>query len=299
MRDRTELLESALDSLPAGIALFGLEGEVVFWNQVAESMTGYEGAEMLGRAIPEALEALAPGRLLIGEVHRDTEPETSRGALVRTRHKLGHELQAITRIVALRDALGERIGTAAVFHPAESLDALPHGDTGEDGEVAQSQADLEDRLNTEFEDWIRGGQPFGVMWVEVDQAPELRRTHGAGACHAMLEKVGHALAQGLRPAEEIGRWGQDQFLIISHERTAEMLAAHAKTLAGLARTADFRWWGDRVSLTVSIGAAQAIGGHDETLAQLLESARKAMEASICGGGNSVTSAPGGHTCLPL
>ena len=182
---------------------------------------------------------------------------------------------------------------------AESLDALPHGDTGEDGEVAQSQADLEDRLNTEFEDWIRGGQPFGVMWVEVDQAPELRRTHGAGACHAMLEKVGHALAQGLRPAEEIGRWGQDQFLIISHERTAEMLAAHAKTLAGLARTADFRWWGDRVSLTVSIGAAQAIGGHDETLAQLLESARKAMEASICGGGNSVTSAPGGHTCLPL
>jgi chemotaxis protein MotA len=28
-------------------------------------------------------------------------------------------------------------------------------------------------------------------------------------------------------------------------------------LAGLARTADFRWWGDRVSLTVSIGAAQA------------------------------------------
>ena len=111
MRDRTELLESALDSLPAGIALFGVEGEVVFWNRVAESITGYVGAEMLGRAIPEALEALAPERLLHGEVHRDTEPQTSRGALVRTRHKLGHELQAITRIVALRDALGDALET--------------------------------------------------------------------------------------------------------------------------------------------------------------------------------------------
>src|ERR1039458_3523400 len=151
MRDRTELLESALDSLPAGIALFGVEGEVVFWDRVAESITGYVGAEMLGRAIPEALEALAPERLLYGEVHRDTEPQTSRGALVRTRHKLGHELQAITRIVALRDGLGERIGTAAVFHPAESLDALPHGVTGENGAVAASQADIEDRLQIEFE----------------------------------------------------------------------------------------------------------------------------------------------------
>ena len=50
MRDRTELLESALDSLPAGIALFGMEGEVVFWNRVAEAITGYAGTEMLGQA---------------------------------------------------------------------------------------------------------------------------------------------------------------------------------------------------------------------------------------------------------
>ena len=85
----------------------------------------------------------------------------------------------------------------------------------------------------------------------------MRKTHGAGACEAMLEKIERALANGLRPAEELGRWGEDEFLVISHERTAEMLAAHAQTLAGLARTADFRWWGDRVSLTVSIGAAQA------------------------------------------
>jgi diguanylate cyclase (GGDEF)-like protein/PAS domain S-box-containing protein len=298
MRDRTELLESALDSLPAGIALFGVEGEVVFWNRVAESITGYVGAEMLGRAIPEALEALAPERLLHGEVHRDTEPQTSRGALVRTRHKLGHELQAITRIVALRDALGERIGTAAVFHPAESLDALPHGVTGENGAVVASQADIEDRLQIEFEDFERGGLPFGVLWISVDQAQGLRRTHGSGACEEMLEKVQRVLVHGLRPAEELGRWGDDEFLIISHERTAEMLAAHGQALAGLARTADFRWWGDRVSLTVSIGAAQACHDQNAGLAQLLERAQKAMESSIHAGGNCITPDPGGPECLP-
>jgi diguanylate cyclase (GGDEF)-like protein len=135
-----------------------------------------------------------------------------------------------------------------------------------------------------------------LLWITVDQAHELRRTHGARACDAMLEKVAHVLAGGLRPGEEAGRWGEDEFLIISHERSAEMLGAHAKVLAGLARTADFRWWGDRVSLTVSIGAAQA--EQDDTLAELLERAQSAMRTSIHAGGNHATHATGRHACLP-
>ena len=127
---------------------------------------------------------------------------------------------------------------------------------------AASQVELEDRLTTESEDFARGGAPFGVLWITVDQAHELRKTHGASACEEMLDRVERTLANGLRATEELGRWGQDEFLVMSHERTPEMLAAHAQVLAGLARTADFRWWGDRISLTVSIGAAQAEAGRD-------------------------------------
>jgi PAS domain S-box-containing protein/diguanylate cyclase (GGDEF)-like protein len=296
MSDRTELLESALDGLPDGIALFGVDGQVAFWNHAAEAITGYAGTELVGRSIPETLKLLQPVGLQNGDLLPDSEPESNHGTMVRARHKLGHEVQTIARILALHDGLGERIGTAAVFHPAESLDALPHGASGEDKSVEASQADIEDRLQIEFDDFSHGGSPFGVLWIGVDQAHCLRKTHGTGACLAMLEKMQRALAQGLRPAEELGRWGEDEFLIISHERTPEMLEAHAQALAGLARTADFRWWGDRVSLTVSIGAAQAEVGQDEGLAQLLERAQKAMETSIHAGGNCITSAPGRKTC---
>jgi len=78
--------------------------------------------------------------------------------------------------------------------------------------------------------------------------------------------------------------------------TAEQLASHAFTLVGLARTADFRWWGDRISVTVSIGDAQALPG--EELAQLLDRAKHAMQASRHAGGNHVTHARGGAPCLP-
>jgi len=292
MADRTELLESALDSMQEGVALIGMGGEIAFWNQAAEATTGYAAIEVMGRPLPRGLEPLAPECDF-----RNHRTESARGMLVRARHKLGPEMQMMARLFLLRDGLGERIGAAVIFHPAESLDALPHGARGDSEEMSASQAEIEEHLRSEFEDCSGGGLPFGVLWVKVDQAESLHKSHGAAACDAMFEKFQHALATGLRPSEILGRWGDDEFLIISHERTPEMLHAHARVLVGLARTADFKWWGDRVSLTVSIGAAQASETRNETLAQLLKRAQRAMESSMRAGGNCATCAQGVQSCL--
>jgi diguanylate cyclase (GGDEF)-like protein len=263
-------------------------------------MTGFAPIEMLGQPAPEPLHPLLawcePDAGAECGLSRNTEAERGHGFLVHARHKLGHDLPAMARLLVLRDVLGKRIGSAVLFHPAEHLDALPHGVTGEDGEVDASLADLQDRLESLFEDFTNGGPTFGVLWIMVDQAHDLRKTHGAGACETMLRTVEKAMAHGLRPAEHMGRWGEDEFLVVSHERTPEMLAVHAQTLAGLARTADFRWWGDRVSLTVSIGAAQA--ERSGTLAELLGRAKSAMSTSNQTGGNRITPAPEGLSCSP-
>jgi diguanylate cyclase (GGDEF)-like protein/PAS domain S-box-containing protein len=295
MTDRTELLEAALDSLPEGIALIDGEGRVAFWNRSAEAIVGHAAVDLVSRSATVALEPL-----LIGQRPGEQEPclgvQPGSGALVHLRHKLGHDVPTMMRALVLRDGLGGRIGMAAVFHPAESLDELPHGECSEGSTVEVSQTEFEDRLQAAFEDFRQGGESFGVLWITVDQAHELRKTHGARACDAMLEKVEHVLASGLRPAERMGRWGDDEYLILSHERTPEMLAAHAQVLAGLARTADFRWWGDRVSITVSAGAAQA--EREGSLIGLLERAKAAMSTSFHAGGNHITSAPGGKECSP-
>jgi len=293
MANRAELLETALDCLANGMALLDTEDRLVFWNRAAEATTGHTSADVLARPVPKGLEPLLCAAL---DRDPDAELEPGHGVLVTARHKLGHPVQVIARILVLRDGLGERQGRAIVFHPAESLDALPRGECGEGSGVEKSQVNLEERIEEVFEDFARAGVPFGVLWITVDQAHELRATHGAGACEAMLDKMERALEGGLRPTEELGRWGDDEFLVLSHERTPEMLAAHAQRLAGLARTAEFRWWGDRISLTVSIGAAQADTA--ETLPELLARAQAAMVSSIHEGGNHIELAPGGQACLP-
>ncbi len=296
MNDRAELAEAALDVYPEGLALLDLEERVVFWNRAAEAMTGYSGPDMVGRRIPEALEPLASGRDndLLPEPCKG--PQSGRGFLVHVRHKRGHDVPAFTRRVILRDDLGAPIGAAATFHASEKRNALPHGDTSEGSEVRQSQAETRGRLENEYELFLNEERPLGVLWVCVDQAPGLQKTHGARACEAMVESVERTLANALRSGEEVGRWGDGEFLVLSHERSGETLAAHAQMLTGIARTADFRWWGDRISLTVSIGAALA--EKLETLRDLLERAQSAMQASTQAGGNLSTLAPRRQPCSP-
>ncbi len=288
MIDRTELLESAFDSLPEGMGIWDGEGEVLFWNQAAEEITGYASIFVLGRPIPEALAALLADGSGMEPMPPQQAPAESHRSVAQLMHKLGHFVPVIAHRRTLNNRLGDRIGNAMLFHPVESLDALPQDIRKDDSWAEGARRDLVEHLQIEFDDFRRGGSPMGVLRISVDQAADLRKTHGAAASHAMLEKVYYALAHGLRPGEEIGYWANDGFLVIAHERNEEMLAAHAQTLARLARTADFRWWGDRVSLTVSIGAAQVSSEAGEGITRILRRAREALEASFREGGNRAT-----------
>jgi diguanylate cyclase (GGDEF)-like protein/PAS domain S-box-containing protein len=294
MADRMELLEVALDSIPEGVALLGGEGQVMLWNRAAEAITGHVSVDLLSRQAPEPLEPLLTASARLGAMEPDAGGQLGHRTLVHAPHKLGHDVPVMARYFVLRDGMGGRIGMAVLFHPSDSLDALPHGECGQSGDAKASQAEFEDRLGAVFQDFLQGGESFGVLWITVDQAHDLRKTHGSKACESMLEKVERAMANGLRPAEEMRRWGDDEFLILSHERTPVMLATHAQVLAGLARTADFRWWGDRTSLTVSIGAAQA--ERERSLIDLLERAKAAMFTSFHAGGNQIASAPREQAC---
>jgi diguanylate cyclase (GGDEF)-like protein/PAS domain S-box-containing protein len=297
MADRAEFLEAALDVYPEGLALLDQVGRAVYWNRAAEIITGHCSAGVVGRELPQALEPLmCCGVFERPNPIRENGLEVGRGTLVHAQHQRGHDVPAVARKVILRDPLGARIGVAVAFHVAERKNALPHGDTSAGSEVKDSQADLRERLEFEFERFVQDAVPLGLLWISVDQAEEMRRTHGARACEVMLENMERTLANNLRTGYEIGRWGDDEFLVLSHETCREVLANHAQVLAGIARTADFRWWGDRLTLTVSIGAADAERG--ATLAKLLASARDAMQTSAHRGGNQVTLAPGRHACSP-
>jgi diguanylate cyclase (GGDEF)-like protein len=295
MSDRIELLEAALDSLSEGFAVFDLNQRVSFWNLSAASITGFASVQIIGRPLPESLQGLlAPDTTDVSGKKAHSDP--AHAAVVHLRHENLQDVAVHAQMHVLRNGLGRRTGIAVSFHPTRGLDAIAHGESTDSEQLKQSQSDIEERLLSSFEAFTKKKENLGVLWIMLDQGEQVRQTHGAKACEGMLDVTERMLALGLHPDEFIGRWGDSEFLVLSHEPNAEVLASHAFTLVGLARTADFRWWGDRISVTVSIGAAQA--EHGEPLPNLLSRAKHAMHASLHAGGNHVTNSRGGDACLP-
>lgn len=275
---REDLLEAALGALEEGMALLDAEGRVLTWNAAASAITGHAGSEMLSRTMPEDWYV---ARRSVNHIFSAPIPE-EKPLLVELRHAQGHSLPAMLRRIPLRDSVGRRFGTLMRFHPVEEIDTLPHGDVDEDQmrdqRLEDSQAGMEARLDEAWQEWKANAVPFGLIWLTVDQAAGLRRTHGKDAAEAMLAIVERTLVHGLRPAEVLGRWGSHEFLILCHEQSLEMLRSHGQHLAALVHTADFRWWGDRLELTASFGLAQA--GDAETLSALLRRAQLGMSAGM-------------------
>ena len=318
MGDRMAMLEATLDLMEEGIAILDEQLKVVHWNQAAAALTGYTAQDVICRPCPgelyrvdqqhrDKVVASAEAELKAGmadgggvsglsftqpvaEPLQSADSCLQRLTLVAMHHKLGHAVPAMLRKVPLQDSQGAPMGAVLLFYPAEEVDALPRGESGEGVGIEASQAEMEDRLDAAHHQWATSGMPFGLLWITVDQAKSLRKTHGRDACEAMLRAVEDTLLRQMKPAETIGRWGDNEFLIIAHERSAELLTDHARRLAGLARTVDFRWWGDRIGVTLSIGTSFAI--ETDTLQCLLNRARQAMRTSEYAGGNHVTEARG-------
>jgi diguanylate cyclase (GGDEF)-like protein len=324
MSDRVASFEATLDLIEEGVVVLDENSNILFWNKAAASITGHSAEEMTQRLCPANLyvvneehrnragasakerrlgspntAALGYGGAIAGytsqplpatsdEIEEAHEASQKILTLVSMSHKLGHSVPAMLRKCALRDFLGVAIGTALFFYPVEEVDALPHGETSDDVGIERTQAEMEDRLDAAYHQWTTTGMPFGLMWLMVDQAQSLRTTHGRDACESMLRTVEQTLLRQMSPSETIGRWGNNEYLVLSHERTAELLLEHARRLVGQARTSDFRWWGDRVGITISVGVCQAAEG--DSLQSLLGRARQAMQSSGYAGGNCVTEA---------
>jgi PAS domain S-box-containing protein len=298
--DHTNILESVIDTLDEGIAVLDEQLRVLFWNAAATAITGYQPADMLARECPSNLYQFDSQATHISSFYDsascDSLNQSERPVQVHLLHQLGHTLPAMLRRSRLSNEFGGRSGTVLRFHPVEEIDALPHGKPSEDASLERSQSNLADRLDAAWQEWHTNTVPFGVLWLTVDQAATLRKSHGRDASEAMLNVMETSLLHVLKPTETLGRWGENEFLIISHERSSEMLSLHAERLASVARSADFHWWGDRIPLTVSIGAAQAerqdasTASGSQTLTALLRGAQQAMQALIDAGGNAVTHA---------
>ncbi len=284
-----EISRSILESLPVGLCVVDMQKKIVYWSDGAERITGHLRHEVIGHScINEALlHCDHPGCEYCGEECPMSQAiKTAQGAeaVGFLHHKAGHQIPVRVRAVPVHNLHGSIIGAAETFeeqqsasldHP-ESLNPECVDDATGVASRAMMQAHLRETLGTFNEVQV----PFGILCFRLEGLDHFRGSFGPEAASSLLRVVARTLEGALWKTDFVGRWADDEFLVILNGCREEALVSVRERVRRLLANDSIEWWGERRSLPVSIGHATVQPG--DGIDSLIGRAQKALAAAATG-----------------
>jgi diguanylate cyclase (GGDEF)-like protein/PAS domain S-box-containing protein len=284
-----ELCRSILETLPTGLCVVDAQKKIVFWSDGAERITGYPRYEVIGRScVAEPLQYF---------IHPGDEPGSEHSPLsfaIKTgrpndaigflHHKAGHEISIRTRAVPVRNTHGSIVGAVAVFEdqhePAASANE-PETRTRasrcvDEVSGAANRSMMQTLLRETLATFAEMQVPCGVLCFRLEHLEHFRARFGAEAASSLLRMVARTLESALWRTDFIGRWSDDQFLVILNNCREEALYFVRERIRRMLANDTLEWWGERLSVPISIGQAASLPG--DTVESLLERACKSLDA---------------------
>ncbi|GEM_PF-6126623 len=155
-----------------------------------------------------------------------------------------------------------------------------------------NRAYLEERVR----ELCREPRPVALTLVDLDGYAAVNDLVGRPGGDLILAQVGRLVRAAAPPDATAGRWGGDEFAIVTADAAPDAeLAGLAERLAGRIAAEPFAAAGHRVPLTASVGTARSAPGGDpsERARHLLAAAHAAMiRARQAGGGRAEIFAEG-------
>jgi diguanylate cyclase (GGDEF)-like protein/PAS domain S-box-containing protein len=292
-----ELYRMVLDSLPVAVCAVDREGKVILWTDGAERVTGYLRQDVLGRLCTEAFlehadadnNPMEGNALPLVESMRDGKCVTMRASL---RKKSGQSVGVHVRTVPLRGDDGRMKGAAELFE--EMIKRVPtdrrHNKLAVAGCVDQLTGILNHSMILAHLQEALGLHkvypvPFCTLCISIDGVAKIRERFGQAAVDATLHVVAQTLESALRPTDFLGRWLEQEFLMILPECSGNDVAKVGDRLRKMAQRAHVSWWGDTWGVTISIGATPV--QDMDTVGGVVSRAEEGMRKSNDGGGNQI------------
>ena len=133
-----------------------------------------------------------------------------------------------------------------------------------------------DTLKNEIKRYGRHGITFSILIMDVDHFKRINDTWGHPAGDRVLNRIGRALASGLRTTDTVGRIGGEEFMVILPYTNRECAVTVAEKIRGTVEGMSFAEGTEHFNITCSIGIAQVREGRAEEMNALVSRADRAM-----------------------
>ena len=108
----------------------------------------------------------------------------------------------------------------------------------------------------------RHARELSLLIIDIDHFKDVNDTYGHLAGDTVLRELANILQKRLRPDDELGRYGGEEFCAILPETSREGAAAIGEELRTLVETHTFVVEGEKIDVTISIGVSELAQGMD-------------------------------------
>jgi diguanylate cyclase (GGDEF)-like protein/PAS domain S-box-containing protein len=287
--DEFDSCRNILESLLTGLCVVDMQKKVVFWSHGAERITGRLRHDVIGRSCVahSLLHCQQSGCEFCNEecplarAIKTAQPVEASGFL---QHKSGYEVPVRIRAVSVHNPHGSIIGAVETFDELEQSD-LYHTEKSLSECVDQvtgvaTPAQIKSPLREAFAAFTERQVPFSLLRFRLQGLEHFRASFGPDAAASLLRVVARSLASDLWRTDIVGRWADDEFLVVLGGCGSDALPAVRERLRRILANDSIEWWGERRSLPVSIGEATAQAG--DSSESILERTQKSLDhASEC------------------
>ena len=287
--------KSLMDSIFDAVYTVNNHGIITYWNHSCTRITGYTADEMIGQqyraAFSPNLSEPADQQGHLDIVLKTGMPGAWKGYISR---KTGQRIPIESHISPIRDDAQNIIGVAQVFRDISAQIALEQShlelvkiSRNDQLTGLYNRSAIGELLKAEIERSLRYRQPLSLIMIDLDyfKAVNDRYGHDAGDC--LLQALGSLLLHNLRQPDAPGRWGGEEFLILTPGSEAAATGQLAERIRGYIKQIAIPEVPQLV--TASFGVCQL--GLDQTHDQFLNTADRALYQAKDAGRDRVVIAP--------
>jgi len=287
-----------LKNLNNGLYIVDKKRKILFWNKMAEKITGYMASDIVGSYCYDNIlmhidaqgRHLCTGLCPLDHTIKDGHP---RYAEIFLHHKDGHRIPVIIRTTPLRDSKRNIIGAAELFsescdkdrltekiHALEKLALIDHL-TG-----LPNRLFIEREIVSDLNEMERSWRFFAILFLDIDNFKDFNDRYGHASGDMILKTISKTLLSNSRPYDVFGRWGGEEFLGIIRNVDIKQLREICERYRILIEESKVEINGKQLNVTVSIGAVMA--RVDDTVQSLVDRADAMMYESKKKGKNRVS-----------
>lgn len=225
-------LKTVLNSSPDGIIYSDTKGTIISANPAAHSIFGYQPRELRGKSIEDLIEPK------LRQGHKKYRKHFSQKLDSRPMGGAITEIRGITKtgdIVVLDVAISSveiknEVHSISIIRDISNQKALEFQAQKDYLTQLDNRRSIDLKLREELVRAKRYGRCISVILIDIDNFKQLNDNEGHLVGDQALKAVAHFLETYSRGSDHIGRWGGDEFIMLTPELAKEDAIALAERI---------------------------------------------------------------------